>query len=908
MWLWLVLVIIVAFSVALTIPPKDKIRLGLDLKGGSSFTLELDKDAIAKTVSERALDGATEEEIQRRIDETMKTADDTAVEIIRKRIDSLGTEEPVITKSKKGRIYVQIPGASEEKRREAGELIRSVAFLEFRLVSTRSHERGLSLIASGKAPTGYKIAPINGENHYVRDFSVPETPEASDLYNYGDPPPGYVFMLEKVRIDSREAFRPIFVGRRPLLTGDTLSRAGTQMDTIGRQMVTLSFNSEGTAKFAEITTKYCKRGTANRDSREGRQLAIILDGVVESAPVLNEPIPSGNAVISGNFTLAEANSLRNVLNIGAMPAPLKLISQHNVDPTLGKDAVDGAAKAIVVGFAAVLFFVIVYYRHLGVVAGIALLLDLILLPVCAIITSGFLGLFAGDATVSGGVQLKLPVLTLPGIAGILLTIGMAVDANVLIYERTREEQARGRSPFQSIMAGYDRAFLAIFDGNLTTVITGVILFIYGTGLIRGFSVTLIAGIMASMYTALVVTKMIFKATVKESRTEPIKMMSFLPEELNIPFHKYFKKFGIFIAVLIAVTVGITVARGVKNPSNVFAVDFTGGAKLSFEVDNPDKAPLGDIRNALNAADIRDADPQYQTLIVKDSSTGQNSTNKEKAPVDEKATTNETASANEAAPVNETANTNETASVDESTSVGEKTAEEATAPKGKKKTLLEIKVPVGENYEDKEMVNKITAALVNAPELEGAGFRPEGEPEFIGSQLGAEMRKSALVAITLSTIAMLIYITLRFEFGFAIGAITALVCDVLVTVGVFGVLGFQFDLTIVAALLTIVGYGVNDTIVLFDRIREELRKDQKTSFPELTNKCINLTLNRTILTSTSTMLTVLALIIFTTGNIYGFAVCIMIGLVESTFTTIFVASPVMLAWYRNKSPDLSGNKQ
>ena len=201
-----------------------------------------------------------------------------------------------------------------------------------------------------------------------------------------------------------------------------------------------------------------------------------------------------------------------------------------------------------------------------------------------------------------------------------------------------------------------------------------------------------------------------------------------------------------------------------------------------------------------------------------------------------------------------------------------------------------------------------AALAKAPELQGAKFKPEGEAEFIGSQIGAEMRKSALIAITLSTIAMLIYITLRFEFGFAIGAIVALVCDVLVTVGVFGALGFQFDLTIVAALLTIVGYGVNDTIVLFDRIREELRKDQKMSFLELTNKCVNLTLNRTILTSTSTMLTVMALIIFTTGNIYGFAVCIMIGLVESTFTTIFVASPVMLAWYRNKSPDLSGKKQ
>lgn len=884
MWQWLVLIIIVAFSVALTIPPKDKIRLGLDLKGGSSFTLELDKTAIETTVRERALQGDTEDEIQRRIDETMKTADDTAVEIIRKRIDSLGTEEPVITKSKKGRIYVQIPGATEEKRREAGELIRSVAFLEFRLVSTRSQELSAGLLAQGSAPQGYKTEVINGQNYYIRDPSVEAPAYASELFNFGNPPPGYVFMLEKVSIDGREAFHPIFVGRRPLLTGDTLSRAGTQMDAIGRNMVTLSFNAEGTAKFAEITTKYGPGGSANRGSREGRQLAIILDGIVESAPVINEAISGGNAVISGDFSTAKASSLRNVLNIGAMPAPLKLISQHNVDPTLGRDAVEGATKAIIVGFGAVLLFVIFYYRRLGVVAGIALILDLILLPACAIITSGFLGLFASDATISGGTALKLPVLTLPGIAGILLTIGMAVDANVLIYERTREEQERGRSPYQSIMAGYDRAFLAIFDGNLTTVITGVILFIYGTGLIRGFSVTLIAGIVASMYTALVVTKMIFKATVKESRTEPITMMSFLPEDLNIPFYKYFKKFGIFIVALIVVTLGITIVRGVKNPSDVFAVDFTGGAKLTFEVENPEKAPLEYIRNALSAADIKDADPQYQTLIAKATSPEDNSASNETPAVDE------------------------VASAEENTPEVEQTAEVATVAQDKEKTLLEIKLPVADNYDEKQINEEVLAALAKAPELQGAKFKPEGEAEFIGSQIGAEMRKSALIAITLSTIAMLIYITLRFEFGFAIGAIVALVCDVLVTVGVFGALGFQFDLTIVAALLTIVGYGVNDTIVLFDRIREELRKDQKMSFLELTNKCVNLTLNRTILTSASTMLTVMALIIFTTGNIYGFAVCIMIGLVESTFTTIFVASPVMLAWYRNKSPDLSGKKQ
>jgi SecD/SecF fusion protein len=835
MWQWGILVIAVTFSIVLILPPKEKIRLGLDLRGGHSFTMELDKDAIAETVRERAVEGATEEEIERRITETVETADDTAVEIIRNRIDSLGTEEPVITKGSGGRIYVQIPGASEENRRKAEELMRSVAFLEFRLVSTRSAELASRLLSSGKVPSGYEMEVINGENYYVKQFSTEEGAPEADLSIFGDPPPGYACMLEKVRIDTKEAFRPIFVGRRPLLTGDTLSRADAQVDNIGRHMVTLSFNSEGTAKFAEITTKYSKDGTANKGSAEGRQLAIILDGLVYSAPVLNEPILGGNAVISGRFTHEEASILRNVLNAGAMPAPLKFIGKQFVNPTLGEDAISGASKAVVIGFIAVIAFVIFYYRYMGLIASLGLGLVLLLLPASAVVTSGFLRLFTSDATSSGGALLKLPVLTLPGIAGLLLTIGMAVDANVLIFERTREEQMRGRAPFPSIMAGYKRAFLAILDGNLTTVITAVILFIFGMGLIRGFSVMLVAGIVASMYIALVVTKMLFRATMEESRTQPMKMMSLLPVDMAIPFHKYFKKIIIALAVVIVVSLGITVTKGIYKPSSVFGVDFTGGAKITFSVDNPDNAPLAEIRKAFSDAGINNAAPQYQ--------------------------------------------------------------------RSESRTFLEVKAPA--DYDtDGDMSERMTTALDNAPGLEGAGFTDMGI-DSIGSQIGGEMRKSALIAISLSTIAMLIYITVRFEFGFALGAVTALIVDVMTTVGIFGLLGFQFDLTIVAALLTIVGYGVNDTIVLFDRIREELRTDQKSTFIEMTDRCINITLNRTVLTSLSTIIPVIALIVFTTGNIHGFAVCMLIGLVVSTITSIFVAPPVMLAWYRNRKPDLSG---
>jgi len=530
-----------------------------------------------------------------------------------------------------------------------------------------------------------------------------------------------------------------------------------------------------------------------------------------------------------------------VLNAGALPAPMKFIGKRFVNPTLGEDAIAAAKKANVVGFAAIILFVALYYRFMGVVAAAALILNLVLLPICAVVASNILSIFVPDVTLSGGSILRLPVLTLPGIAGILLTIGMAVDANVLIYERTREEQLAGRPAFPSIMAGYKRAFLAIFDGNLTTVITAIILFVFGTGLIRGFSITLVAGIMASMYTALIVTKMVFQATVPETRARPMSMMKLLNDKVNIAFTRSFKPVILVAVAIIVVSIAATVVRGLRNPASIFAVDFTGGAKVSYAVQVPEGADLGktlgDIRSAATAAGITDAAPQFQQ------------------------------------------------SDDE--------------------TFLEIKTVLTE-VGGVEVSEVLTDALAKAEALKEVRFTYL-DIDSVGSQIGGEMKKSALVAIVLSGIAMLLYITLRFEFGFSLGAIAAVVHDVLITIGVFACLGFQFDLTIVAAMLTIVGYGVNDTIVLFDRIREELKRDQKMSFPELANHCINLTLSRTILTSFSTLLTVFALMVFTTGDIFGFAVCMFIGLLASTFSTIFIATPVMLAWYHNKRPSFSIGK-
>lgn len=836
LWKWIVLVVLLAFSFILIGKKGENIRLGLDLQGGYSFTLEIDQEALKQTIIERAeAEGKTltEEEIAVQMDRAMSNANETAVEVVRARIDALGTEEPVISRGSNGRIYVQMPGATEEKRQQAEELVRSVAFLKFSLVSPSSGQKVAKLLADGKAPRGYKLTEDgDGSPCYIKDLSqnVDYTSSEYALYlrKFGNPNPGTNFMLEKKSEEKIDYYYPIFVKRIVELTGENLARAKADSNPqTGERVVSLTFDSEGRRKFANVTGKNI-----------GQQLAIILDDVVYSAPVIQSRI-DGDAIITGRFSLEEARQLQNVLNAGSLPAPLKFMGKRYVSPTLGEDAISASKVAIIVGCVGVLAFLVIYYRSLGIVAAIALILNIVLLPVFAVIASGILGAFAQEATAGDSIA-KLPVLTLPGIAGILLTIGMAVDANVLIFERTREEAAAGRPTFASIMAGYQRAFLAIFDGNLTTIITAIILFIFGTGLIRGFSVTLVAGILASMFTALVVTKLIFQATVKPDTTKKIKMMELVPPTININFIKKAKAFVLASVVLIVVLDAVALIRGINDPSSIFAVDFTGGAKVTFEVENKDKAPLNNIRSTLATAGIDDAKPQYQT------------------------------------------------------------ADNSEAENAKEISFLEIST-VHTELNNKEISEVMETALKAA--MPEAGFKFI-DVDSVGSQIGSEMKRTAYIAITLSTIAMLLYITLRFEFGFALGAIVALVHDVLITIGIFTALGFQFNLTIVAAMLTIVGYGVNDTIVLFDRVREELKLNNKLSFPELANKCINVTLSRTLLTSITTLITVAALMIFTSGDIFGFATCMLIGIIVSTFSTIFIATPVMLAWYKNKRPNFA----
>ena len=834
LWKWLVLVIMAVLSAYVVIPPRGpngKIRLGLDLSGGTSFTVAIDEAKLHSNVKTGAPE-LNEVEVQDHVNNIMKDADARAIEVIRNRIDGLGVNEPVIQGGKNHRIIVQLPGASADQRDAAEKSIQSAAFLEFKLVHKQNDQLVDKLFSSGRLPEGY-VSSEDGRG-YKRTEKFNELAKASDyahrLSLFEVPDPRYAFMLER---DQNAVYRPVYVLRKAEMTGEALDSASVEIEPMtGRVHVSLKLNAKGAAEFAKLTKAYAPRGSRNKDSDVGRQLAIVLDDTLYSAPVIKEEIPNGRAVISGSFSWSEAAVLRNILNAGSLPAPMKILEKRSVESTLGADAIRSGVNAAILGTVLVALFMLIYYSYCGLIANVALVLDLLLLPVGLIIASNILGIFVKDAAIAKR-SFDLPVLTMPGIAGIVLTLGMAVDANVLIFERIREEFALGKSARAAVAAGYDRAFLAIFDSNITTLLTAVILFIFGAGPIRGYAVTLSAGIIISMFTALVVTRLIFNATVPETRTQPYKMLQ-LMKNANFDFLRWGKTAGYASLAVIVVTVALFLGRAFKSPSSVMAVDFTGGASMTFDYDK--KTDIGEVRKIVSGV-VSDATIQYQSTL---DGTG---------------------------------------------------------------NLLLVKtgtMKIGEENVSKVIGDALAKA---APDSK---FRLAGE-EDVGSEVGNDLKKSARWAILFSLIGILAYVSLRFEFGFALGGVIALAHDAFITLGLYSLCGRQVSLTIVAALLTIVGYSINDTIVIFDRIREDLRKDPKMDFKQLCNRSINQTLSRTILTSLTTLIAVTVLFVFGGGAINDFALAMLIGVTAGTYSTIFIATPIMLAWYRGRRPGFALSK-
>ena len=840
LWKWLVLLLIAVGSAYLTFPIKDvrddsgnvvqkgKVRLGLDLVGGSSFTLSIDNEKLREMVIDRLSspdfsklsEEDREKAIQKEIEETLQGCDDRVVEIVRRRVDAMGTNEPVIQSlPEKHRVVVQLPKTDKKDQDAARERLQKMAYLKFHLVPDNEDAMIKQLLKeTSGAPKGFVR-----EGDIFRTAAEGEgDPDAPSVANFGsdlefgdlEESVRLIFQREKSS-DGSVSFLPRFIYRREQLNGGDLESAKASAG----DGLTPGYCVNFSIKKGKPADKFGRMTEANK----GRQLAIVLDDELISSPVLKSKI-SEHGQITGNFTAAEAKRLAADLNAGALPAPLKLGAESTIDSTVGKTAISRGMWAAIIGFALVAMFMLYYYWYVGAVANVALLLDVFLLPAALFLVAHVLGSFVSDASMDGG-GFKLPVLTMPGIAGLVLTLGMAVDANVLIFERIREEFARGATVGKAIENGYGRAFTAIFDSNLTTIITGCILYSVGTGPVRGFAIMLTGGVIISMFTAIVVTRLVIEQTSDAKSGKAFKMRQFFKAP-KFDFMKYGRKTLLGSAIVIAVTIGLFAYRLVSDRNSVLAVDLTGGTSIVYAIEG-DEPTDKEIRSALDSID---------------------------------------------------------------------NAMKIT--KGDEGGVRKLIVKTG--LKDQDIGERVGAALKEAF-AEKTAFVQEGV-EMVGSEVGEDLRKSGTKAGRFSLVAILVYVGFRFRFGFGLGGLVALAHDALISLGIYTLLGHQVSLIVVTALLTIIGYSINDTVVVFDRIRELLKHDKRLSFYDLCNQAINSCLSRTVITSVTTFFAVAALFIFGEGSIYDFALTMLIGVVAGTYSSIFIATPIMAWWYRMKRPD------
>ena len=576
------------------------------------------------------------------------------------------------------------------------------------------------------------------------------------------------------------------------MTGEHIERAFVSQNQEGQYEIIKVFNATGAREFGMVTQQ-----------NVGQQLAIVLDDVCYSAPRINEPINGGRAQITGDFTKDEAEELAIILQSGSMPVKLKFSGESRIDPSLGAASVKSGIMSCLIGLVVVLIFMVFYYKKAGVIAVLALLANILL--------------------VIGTMAILGATFTLPGIAGLILTIGMAVDTNVLIFERIREELAKGRTLFNSTREGYGKAFVTIFDANVTTLITALILMKFGSGPIQGFAYTLAIGILASMFTGIFMSRIFFDMISMDHSKKELGGFADKPPR-NWDFWIMRKKAAICSAVLVIISLGIIVTKG----SKLFSVDFTGGNSLQYTV-------AGDVTSEAVSERLKTAGFKSPKVVIKSSVGGDQ----------------------------------------------------------------ELEVVVRETNADfpklkDQQDNDALYALIDTAVRNGksAEEMKRTRQQTVGGVVGVEFRSQAIWAIALSLVGIFLYITLRFESIFAVGAISALAHDTLISVGLYALIGHQISLPVIAALLTIIGYSLNDTIVVFDRIRENSGEIKKKSIIDIMNVSINGTINRTILTSLTTLFVVVVLAAFGGGAISDFAIILIIGVIIGTYSSVFVASPIV----------------
>lgn len=728
----------------------DYINLGLDLVGGSEIVYEIPMEMLSET----------------------KGNINDVIKIIGSKLDSNGLKELYIQAVGQNRILIQLPGLKKSEVEQIKKQIETQGKLEFSTVITDESivERARKYEARGK-----KLPLPN----FPYKFVYRKAPNAKGVL---EPIQGSEVLIES----------------NITVSGQDISHAYRGLDNqslSGSYAIHIKFNSKGANKFGKLTERI-----------RGKQLAIILDGALQSYPNVNEPILTGDCQITGNFTQEEADNLVTVLRSGSMDVKLDLHSENTVGPTLGSDSISSGINACIVGGILVLCFMLYYYRTLGGIACIALILNLLMLISCMIIGEG--------------------TLTLPGIAGFALTIGMAVDATVLIFERLREESENVKQNIKvSLTKGYDKAFITIFDSNFTTFITALILYLVGnSGPVKGFCLSLMLGLAINLFAAVFVTQTLISWAVSNGKLKSFTMTGNISTK-SIDFFAIGKKVRPFVSYLV-IAVGMFML--ITKSDSILDVDFKGGNLL--QVDLLESTPDKKIREICSEAG-------YPKAVVQ-----------------------------------------QFGNLD------------GTSYTIRTQHLNDEQKQAFQNFLIKESGLKL-------PTDTSLAFPRD---ITVGGAAAAEMLTYAVIALIAAMLAILLYIMMRFsEFKYGFGACLALVHDVTFTISVLTISGIKINLTIFAALLTVVGYSLNDTIVIFDRIRENIGAQKSFDFKAIAIKSLNQTLKRTILTSLTTLFVIGALIIAGGGVIKGFAITMLIGLGIGTYSSLFIAVPYVKYLYNKQ---------
>ncbi|VAW27511.1 Protein translocase subunit SecD / Protein translocase subunit SecF [hydrothermal vent metagenome] len=818
----------------------------------------------------------TDQEIMKIINAEIEDAMDRSFNILRTRIDRFGTSQPNIQRLQgTGRIQVEIPGADNPAR--VRKLLQGAAKLEFFEVATPQESGNFLqainayLVAEQKANTQsvdleQADAPAEEEkslqgllgdgadsssvanadsanadakldslyNSQVSPIFSLITSQEGLVYNVKDTfkinrifkradvkalvPRGFKFAWDVKAHDHDDLtaephieLHILKVGRggKAPLEGDVITDARQSLDQATRPSVSMQMNASGAKKWRKLTA-----------ANIGERIAIVLDGYVYSAPNVNGEIPNGNSEISGNFSIEEAKDLANVLKAGTLPAPTRIVQEAIIGPTLGAEAQVQGAISILAGLGLVVLFMVFYYARGGFVANFALLFNIFFI----------MGILA---------QLSA-ALTLPGIAGIVLTIGMSIDANVLIFERIREELRNGVALREAVSSGYKKAFSSIIDSNVTTFLTAAILYSLGQGPVKGFAITLMIGIGSSFFSAVFITRVVIEQWLRKKGDASnlnfkTKFSAGLLSNMNVDFMS--KRVRAYIASGILISVGMVLLF--VNGLNL-GVDFQGGRSYVVSFNQPVVA--SDIKASLTAT-FDGAGTEVKTF-------GANNVIK--------VTTSYQVS-------------------DESSEMDEKVQSLLVAGLAEKTGQIYIK--------DGSKVDDTHFAILSS--------------EKVGATIADDIKKDSMKAMLLSLVVIFLYIVVRFrKWQFGLGAIVALFHDTLLVLSAFAIAGlfgfsFEIDQVFIAAILTIIGYSINDTVIVFDRIRENISLHTSSDREDIFNAAINSTMNRTVITSLTTLVVVLVLLIFGGAVLRGFSFALVIGVLVGTYSSIFIASPIVL---------------